>query len=171
MADTLINSLERVDLDSASNGNTVDEWIDSILDSQRPRKRIKQDPDALKRSLEEKYLAPSTSFSTQWLNKLQQYAHLLKLITVCVANGILLADGGTPRQTSQPSSKSRLLRPVRLPGSHEKDSKDASLDIKKSQYLRIVLQRRTRLPSCESQQTERIWCAGRQGSFRLLQGG
>jgi antiviral helicase SKI2 len=73
MADSLVESLERVHLDSNSGDDTADDWIDSILDSQRPRKRVKQDPEELKRSLEEKYLTPSTSFSTEWLNKLQQY--------------------------------------------------------------------------------------------------
>ncbi|EPE35389.1 P-loop containing nucleoside triphosphate hydrolase [Glarea lozoyensis ATCC 20868] len=72
MADSLVDSLERVHLDSNPGDDTTDDWIDSILDSQRPRKRVKQDPEDLKRSLEEKYLTPSTSFSTEWLNKLQQ---------------------------------------------------------------------------------------------------
>jgi len=72
MADTLLSALERVHLDSTTTDSTADDWIDHILDEQRPRKRVKQDQEALKRELEQKYLTPSTSFSTEWLNKLQQ---------------------------------------------------------------------------------------------------
>lgn len=76
MADPLVNVLERVHLGS---NNEADNWIDDILDLQRPRKRIKQDQEELKRLLEEKYLTPSTSFSPEWLNKLQQYEFLAAL--------------------------------------------------------------------------------------------
>lgn len=72
MAESLISALEKVNLESSIDDEKADDWIDSILDSQRPRKRVKQDQDELKRSLEEKYLTPSTSFSTEWLNRLQQ---------------------------------------------------------------------------------------------------
>lgn len=46
--------------------------IDDILFQQGPRKRLKQDPTALKAELEQKYLTPSNTFSTEWLNRLQQ---------------------------------------------------------------------------------------------------
>lgn len=69
MAD-LVSALEKLQLNSA---DTTDDWIDQILEEQqRPRKRIKQDREELKRELEKKYLTPSKSFSTEWLNKLQQ---------------------------------------------------------------------------------------------------
>ncbi|KAF7921755.1 hypothetical protein BELL_0325g00020 [Botrytis elliptica] len=66
MAEGLIAALDHLDLE------TQDDWIDSILDEQRPPKRIKQNRDELKQELEQKYLTPSTTFSTEWLNKLQQ---------------------------------------------------------------------------------------------------
>ncbi|KAK0105261.1 hypothetical protein ONS95_004351 [Cadophora gregata] len=72
MADNLVSALEKVHLSNTVADDTADDWIDSILEEQRPRKRIKQSPDDLKRELEEKYLTPSTSFSAAWLNKLQQ---------------------------------------------------------------------------------------------------
>jgi antiviral helicase SKI2 len=72
MVDNLAESLEKLDL-RASSLNLGDEYIDSILDRERPSKRIKQDPEELKRELERKHLTPSTAFSTSWLNKLQQY--------------------------------------------------------------------------------------------------
>lgn len=71
MADGLIGALERVQL-SSSTADVQDDWIDKILDEQRPRKRIKQDQEALKLELEQKYLTPSSTFSAEWLNKLQQ---------------------------------------------------------------------------------------------------
>tara|TARA_R110002060_G_scaffold49823_3_gene60728 strand:- start:16 stop:234 length:219 start_codon:yes stop_codon:yes gene_type:complete len=72
MADSLVSALERVHLSDTAADDRADDWIDSILEEQRPRKRIKQSPEDLKRELEEKYLTPSTSFSVDWLNKLQQ---------------------------------------------------------------------------------------------------
>ncbi|KAG9229535.1 NUC185 domain-containing protein [Amylocarpus encephaloides] len=72
MPDTLVDALAKVHLNGVGDEGTSDDWIDSILDTQRPRKRAKQDPDELKRLLEEKYLTPSATFSTEWLNKLQQ---------------------------------------------------------------------------------------------------
>jgi antiviral helicase SKI2 len=67
----LASTLEKIHLNSP---DAEDNWIDQILEEQQqPRKRIKQDPEELKRELEQKYLTPSTSFSTEWLNKLQQY--------------------------------------------------------------------------------------------------
>lgn len=72
MAESLVNALERVNLDNLSLNDKDDDWIDHVLDQQRPRKRTKQDPEELKRELEQKYLTPSTSFSNDWLNRLQQ---------------------------------------------------------------------------------------------------
>jgi antiviral helicase SKI2 len=66
----LASTLEKLQLSAT---DTADDWIDKILEEQqRPRKRIKQDQEELKRELEEKYLTPPKSFSTEWLNKLQQ---------------------------------------------------------------------------------------------------
>jgi antiviral helicase SKI2 len=72
MADSLVSALEKVHLSNAALEDKEDDWIDHILNEQRPRKRTKQDPEELKRELERKFLTPSTSFSTEWLNKLQQ---------------------------------------------------------------------------------------------------
>jgi antiviral helicase SKI2 len=71
MADLAL-ALEQVHLASAGIGANSDDWLDSILEEQRPRKKTKISKDALKQSLEEDFLTPSTSFSTQWLNELQQ---------------------------------------------------------------------------------------------------
>jgi len=72
MADSLIAALERVHLESSTTDGTADDWIDHIIEEQRPRKRARQSQEELKRELEQKYLTPSTSFSTEWLNRLQQ---------------------------------------------------------------------------------------------------
>jgi antiviral helicase SKI2 len=72
MADSLASALERLHLDSVALEDKEDSWIDHILHEQRPRKKVKQDPEELKRQLEQKYLTPPKSFSTEWLNRLQQ---------------------------------------------------------------------------------------------------
>jgi antiviral helicase SKI2 len=46
--------------------------IDDILFRQAPIKHAQQSPKELKAKLEKKYLSPSTQFSTEWLDKLQQ---------------------------------------------------------------------------------------------------
>jgi antiviral helicase SKI2 len=72
MADALASALERVHLASSTSDGAEDDWIDHILEERRPRKRVKQDQEQLRRHLEQEYLTPSTSFSTEWLNRLQQ---------------------------------------------------------------------------------------------------
>lgn len=72
MADSLIDALEKVHLGSPDLDSFADDWIDSVLDTQRPRKRIKQDQEQLSSHLEQTYLTPPSSFSQEWLNKLQQ---------------------------------------------------------------------------------------------------
>ncbi|RFU33177.1 hypothetical protein B7463_g3202, partial [Scytalidium lignicola] len=86
MVPDLVEALERVNLASKTLDDADDDWIDHILEEQRPRKRIKPDRESLKRELKQKYLTPATSFSTDWLNKLQQrweippdYVSLFKL--------------------------------------------------------------------------------------------
>jgi antiviral helicase SKI2 len=72
MADGLVSALEKVHLSNAALEDKKDDWIDHVLDIQRPRKRAKQDPEEIKRELERKFLTPPKSFSIEWLNKLQQ---------------------------------------------------------------------------------------------------
>lgn len=50
-----------------------DSWIDNILEDRRPRKKAKPTDDEQRSRLEELFLTPSHTFSTEWLNKLQQY--------------------------------------------------------------------------------------------------
>ncbi|OBT50372.1 hypothetical protein VE04_09051 [Pseudogymnoascus sp. 24MN13] len=83
MAEALAESLQKVHIGS-TDPSRDDAWIDSILDQQGPRKRVKQHPDDLEAELDRKFLTPSTSFSTEWLNKLQQacpadYTNLFKI--------------------------------------------------------------------------------------------
>ncbi|KAH6688959.1 antiviral helicase SKI2 [Plectosphaerella plurivora] len=80
MAADLAETLRGLRLDES------DVNIDDILFEQRPRKKIKQNSAELKSQLEKSYLSPSTSFSPEWLNKLQQrwdcpvdYTELLNL--------------------------------------------------------------------------------------------
>jgi antiviral helicase SKI2 len=75
MEDGLVAALDKLQLVNLD--EKPDEWIDNILDEQRPVKRVKQDPAELRRELESKYLTPPTKFSTAWLNRLQQYVPCL----------------------------------------------------------------------------------------------
>jgi hypothetical protein len=78
------------DLAEALRGLRLDESdvnIDDILFEQRPRKKIKQNSAELKSQLEKSYLSPSTSFSPEWLNKLQQCVlHIVLQLVLCFAN-------------------------------------------------------------------------------------
>lgn len=46
--------------------------IDALLAEQRPKKRRRKSLDSAKKELEQAFLQPPTSFSIEWLNKLQQ---------------------------------------------------------------------------------------------------
>ncbi|KAL1864658.1 hypothetical protein VTK73DRAFT_5742 [Phialemonium thermophilum] len=73
MASSLPEAMSRVRLDAGSDEAAEGEnGIDDILFRRTPRKRRKQDPAGLKSELEKAYLLPSTTFSTEWLNRLQQ---------------------------------------------------------------------------------------------------
>jgi len=50
-----------------------DETIDGILFDQCRRQPRRHDATTAKAELEAKYLSPSTTFSAEWLNRLQQY--------------------------------------------------------------------------------------------------
>lgn len=66
----LVEAMRQLHITTNSNRSTFS--IDDILFQQRPRKRAKQDPSALKAQLEKDFLSPSTKFSTEWLSRLQQ---------------------------------------------------------------------------------------------------
>lgn len=63
----LVEAMQKLHISGTENVS-----IDDILFQQGPRKRQKQDPAALKEQLEKDFLYPSDSFSTEWLNRLQQ---------------------------------------------------------------------------------------------------
>ena len=46
--------------------------IDDILTERRPRRKEQKSLDAVKKEIEETFLTPPTSFSAEWLNRLQQ---------------------------------------------------------------------------------------------------
>lgn len=71
MADDLRAALGKLHIAAQSTPDQPD-WIDNVLDQVRPRKRPKPSREEIKRDLEREFLTPSTSFSTEWLNKLQQ---------------------------------------------------------------------------------------------------
>jgi len=72
MATDLVAAVQKVHISSQDDGLGSDEYIDAFLDRPRQRKRPRRAPDDVKKELEEKFLRPSTSFSTEWLNNFQQ---------------------------------------------------------------------------------------------------
>ncbi|KAK4224923.1 NUC185 domain-containing protein [Podospora fimiseda] len=68
MATEISEAMQRLHLKEKED----DFLIDDILDLKVTPKPRKQDPKQLRAQLEEKYLSPSTTFSDEWLNKLQQ---------------------------------------------------------------------------------------------------
>ncbi|KAL2136536.1 hypothetical protein VTI74DRAFT_3081 [Chaetomium olivicolor] len=69
MASELSEAMQRLHVDD---NNTSFDAIDDILDRTVDRQPQPQDPEQLRAELEAKYLTPSTTFSTEWLDKLQQ---------------------------------------------------------------------------------------------------
>lgn len=67
MTEALIDAVEALHVSTDENF-----CIDDILTERRPRKKEKKSLDAVKKELEEMFLKPPTSFSAEWLNKLQQ---------------------------------------------------------------------------------------------------
>jgi antiviral helicase SKI2 len=74
MLNELSAALERVHLKSENvDPDDLDEWVnEETSENRRPRKRSRPTSTALKKDLEAEFLTPPTSFSAQWLNKLQQ---------------------------------------------------------------------------------------------------
>lgn len=73
MTDSISEALERLQLHEES---AKDDPIDDILSKTAVHRQRLRDPDELKAHLEDKYLSPSQTFSTEWLNRLQQYVIL-----------------------------------------------------------------------------------------------
>jgi antiviral helicase SKI2 len=67
-------ALERVQIKSEkTKDDNLDEWInDDVPEDRKSRGKPRQTFTALKKDLEAEFLTPPTSFSAQWLNKLQQ---------------------------------------------------------------------------------------------------
>ena len=74
MVDDLSTVMEEVHLHAAAMGAADGEsWMDQALGEQKPTKGAKPlTADDVRRDIEELILKPKTSFSAEWLNKLQQ---------------------------------------------------------------------------------------------------
>lgn len=87
MYEDLIKAVQRVTIqDDSSGGQDLDSWIDDIDGERPPIKRARLSTEEIKAKIEEDFLTPSSTFSLQWLNKLQQrwdapveYAELFQL--------------------------------------------------------------------------------------------
>lgn len=84
MTSELLHAVEKLRLSRSEEGIGEDDCIDDVdeLDQQRPKKRTKQDHEALKTDLEAKFLSPPTAFRPEWLNKLQQYVTMERAIEI-----------------------------------------------------------------------------------------
>lgn len=69
MTNSIAEALEQLHLVEES---ANDDAIDDILERTAPHVQRKPDLEELKRRLEQNYLTPSQTFSTEWLNRLQQ---------------------------------------------------------------------------------------------------
>jgi antiviral helicase SKI2 len=70
MATSLLEAIEGLQISESSSIEA--EPIDTYLEEHRPRKRAASTLEELQKELEEEFLRPSTTFSSSWLNKLQQ---------------------------------------------------------------------------------------------------
>ena len=77
MSTDLVRALENIHFSSRKQSHGDDECIDVFLTKSRPRKRARKASEQIKKDLEEEILKPSTTFSTEWLNKLQEYVKSL----------------------------------------------------------------------------------------------
>ena len=71
MANLLRDAMEKLHISSLES-SLDEEVIDDILMAPRPRKHVKPSQEQLKQKLEDDFLQPSPTFSTCWLNRLQQ---------------------------------------------------------------------------------------------------
>ncbi|KAL1311355.1 hypothetical protein AAFC00_001529 [Neodothiora populina] len=65
--ESLSHALEKLRMSDAA-----PQGIDGILDQSKPRKRAKKSPEDVRSRLAGEFLTPSTTFSTEWLDRLQQ---------------------------------------------------------------------------------------------------
>ncbi len=72
MKTELLNAVKGLQLNDGDNQDQSFS-IDEMLKESRSKKQQRKAPDALKKELEDSFLNPPTSFSPEWLNKLQQY--------------------------------------------------------------------------------------------------
>lgn len=68
----LSEDLERLRIGSDAVTAKNPDWTLSTTEGPRPHKRLRKTKDDIRKELEHEFLTPSSSFSTPWLNKLQQ---------------------------------------------------------------------------------------------------
>lgn len=79
MQTELLKAIQRLSEDgilSLERGTCIDEY----LTTQKPKEQSQKSPNVLKHQLEKSFLTPPTSFSLEWLDKLQEYVPSLSSI-------------------------------------------------------------------------------------------
>ena len=71
MATDLVAAIQKVHISSQDHCLEGDEPIDAFLNEPHHPKCVKRTLEDVKNELENEFLKPSTSFSTEWLNKFQ----------------------------------------------------------------------------------------------------
>ena len=72
MAHDLLKVMEGVHISAKEKGDICDDDLKAFLLKPRPQKKPRPVPGKLKQQLEDEILSPPTTFSAEWLNRLQQ---------------------------------------------------------------------------------------------------
>ncbi|KAL9106657.1 MAG: hypothetical protein Q9187_008533 [Circinaria calcarea] len=72
MADDLLSAIESVHISSREKKDLCEDSLKAFLLEPRPQKKLRPIPGKLKQQLEDEFLSPPTTFSAEWLNRLQQ---------------------------------------------------------------------------------------------------
>ena len=110
MASELSAAMQRLHLDGDASENMKEETIDELLFRQARRKQRELDPGVLKAELEKKYLSPSTTFSDDWLDRLQQYVPDTTNYSERVRSALLTVEPACPRRWDTETDYSLLFR-------------------------------------------------------------
>ena len=72
MAHDLLKAMECVHISAKEKGDICDDDFKTFLLEPRSQKKLRPVSGNLKQRLEEEFLSPPTTFSAEWLNRLQQ---------------------------------------------------------------------------------------------------
>lgn len=80
MAPGLLKAMEGVHISTKEKGEICDDDLKAFLLEPRPPEKPRPAPEKLKQQLEDEFLSPPTTFSAEWLNRLQQYVSHFQMV-------------------------------------------------------------------------------------------